>query len=301
MIQNKLKFGVMGLSDGNGHPYSWSAIINGYDSEYMQKCPFPVISKYLEENEANTKPFESVEVTHIWTQSRQISEGVARCSKISNIVDDYLDMADEVDAILLARDDAENHYTMSMPFLEKGIPVFIDKPLSYTLQGAKNILNLQQYEGQVFTASSILYSDELAISAEQRSSMGPIKYISATVNKMWQKYGIHLIDPVLNIIGSSDGFKFKLVNVSKRGNLQINRFIINDILVDFVCSGSPSAPISINVHGENESHMLKLSNAYNAFRNSLEKYIDSVKSKTSSRSQGEILASIAILEAGLSG
>ena len=32
-----LKLGVIGLSEGNGHPYSWSAIFNGYDSVEMEK------------------------------------------------------------------------------------------------------------------------------------------------------------------------------------------------------------------------------------------------------------------------
>ena len=27
-------------------PYSWSAIINGYDKDEMKKCPFPVIPQY---------------------------------------------------------------------------------------------------------------------------------------------------------------------------------------------------------------------------------------------------------------
>jgi|GEM_PF-4815020 len=28
-----IHLGVIGMTEGNGHPYSWSAIINGYDSE----------------------------------------------------------------------------------------------------------------------------------------------------------------------------------------------------------------------------------------------------------------------------
>jgi len=28
-----LKLGVIGMSEGNGHPYSWSAIINGQSDE----------------------------------------------------------------------------------------------------------------------------------------------------------------------------------------------------------------------------------------------------------------------------
>ncbi len=33
--------GIIGMSPGNGHPYSWAAIFNGYNKEKMAKCPFP--------------------------------------------------------------------------------------------------------------------------------------------------------------------------------------------------------------------------------------------------------------------
>ena len=41
------KLGIIGISDGNGHPYSWSAIINGYEPAKMENCGFPVIPRYL--------------------------------------------------------------------------------------------------------------------------------------------------------------------------------------------------------------------------------------------------------------
>ena len=44
-----LKLGVIGLSKGNGHPYSWSAICNGYDHAKMLSCGFGVIPQYLSE------------------------------------------------------------------------------------------------------------------------------------------------------------------------------------------------------------------------------------------------------------
>ncbi len=42
----KLTLGIIGSSSGNGHPYSWSAIFNGYDKSLMNDCPFDVIPKY---------------------------------------------------------------------------------------------------------------------------------------------------------------------------------------------------------------------------------------------------------------
>ena len=34
----RIKTGINGISSGNGHPYSWAAIVNGYDEKEMDKC-----------------------------------------------------------------------------------------------------------------------------------------------------------------------------------------------------------------------------------------------------------------------
>ena len=39
---------MIGYNEGNGHPYSYSAIFNGYNrKELLKKCPYPIIKKYL--------------------------------------------------------------------------------------------------------------------------------------------------------------------------------------------------------------------------------------------------------------
>ena len=125
MKMKKIKLGIIGMSEGNGHPYSWSAICNGFESNYMQKCPFPVIPEYLSKEKYPDNFIKDAEVTHIWTQKREYSEHIAKAAKISNIVDNAIDMIGEVDGVLLARDDAENHYEMCKPFVEAGIMIYI--------------------------------------------------------------------------------------------------------------------------------------------------------------------------------
>ncbi|MCM8762294.1 MAG: hypothetical protein NC905_00970 [Candidatus Omnitrophica bacterium] len=42
------KLAFIGTNEGNGHIFSWSAIINGrYDRERMKNCGYPVIPEYL--------------------------------------------------------------------------------------------------------------------------------------------------------------------------------------------------------------------------------------------------------------
>ena len=35
----EIRLAMLGMVDGNGHPYSWSAIFNGYDPEDMASAP----------------------------------------------------------------------------------------------------------------------------------------------------------------------------------------------------------------------------------------------------------------------
>src|SRR5947208_2431940 len=105
-----LRLGVIGISEGNGHPYSWSAIFNGYDLAAMESCPFPVISEYLARQRFPEDAISGAQVTHVWTQDPAVSEHVARASRVRHVVADPSDMLGQIDALLLARDDAENHY-----------------------------------------------------------------------------------------------------------------------------------------------------------------------------------------------
>ncbi len=107
--RTELTFGILGMSAGNGHPYSWAAIFNGYDAEAMADCPFPRIPAYLAERRFPDDRLDQGRVTRVWTQDRAVSEHIARASLIDRVVDDYREFIGQVDAVLLARDDAERH------------------------------------------------------------------------------------------------------------------------------------------------------------------------------------------------
>ena len=34
--KKEIKIGILGYTEGNGHPYSWSAMFNGYNKEVME-------------------------------------------------------------------------------------------------------------------------------------------------------------------------------------------------------------------------------------------------------------------------
>ena len=80
----KIALAMLGMVDGNGHPYSWSAIFNGYDPEAMASCPFAGIPEYLDKQPKHTLGIPGAKVTHIWTDDPADAVAVAKASLIPN-------------------------------------------------------------------------------------------------------------------------------------------------------------------------------------------------------------------------
>lgn len=288
-----LRLGVIGLSKGNGHPYSWSAIFNGFEMEYMKDCGFPVIPEYLSKQDMPSACISDAKVTHIWTQDRKISEHVALASKIPNIVDKLEDLIGEVDAILLARDDSETHYEFAKPFIEAGLPIYIDKPLATKIEEADRIYELEKYKGQIFTCSAMAYAPELNF----EDKLGDIKYIDACVIKDWDKYAIHIIEPVLKL------FNYKL-NVSKlvvNNNGNYKTVILNwenGLTTTFKTLYDCKCGFKIDIYGTNGSKEIKFFDTYNTFKNALKEFISIVQKEKENNSKDVTYKCIEIIERG---
>ena len=286
-----LRIGVVGLSEGNGHPYSWSAIFNGFDK--TKECPFEVIPEYLGK-QSFPKDFLSDlgKVTHIYTQDRKISEKVAEFALIDNIVDRPEEMINNIDVVLLARDDAENHYEMAKVFIENGIPIFIDKPLAYNIKEAEKIYSINE-NSLIYTCSSIRFAKEFS-----ETIIEGINFVNATIMKSWEKYGIHIIEPVVSMfpnrgnllsvekIDSSIGVKIRVV---KWRNLQ----------AVFTTTGEIQSQLKIDIMNVNSLKTLLFKDTFYAFRESLRNFIKVSKNKKLNISKNETLEIIEIIEKGM--
>ena len=125
-----IRIGVIGANSGNGHPISYSSIFNGFDKYYFKKyCEFEIINNYLPKQHKNLKKniINGAKVTHIWTQDLSLSYKISKICKIPNICKTLNEMANNIDAAMPARDDIENHYSILKIFIQKSIPIFIDK------------------------------------------------------------------------------------------------------------------------------------------------------------------------------
>lgn len=196
-----LKFGIIGMNEGNGHPYSYSAVFNGYNEKALeQECPFEIIKKYLKQHHRNQVFIKDAVISHIWTQDRAISEKIARVANIPNIANSIADLAEKVDAIIFARDDMWNHWEMAGALFRTGKPVYMDKLLAHNRADLKNFITASGFDYPLMTASSFRFAPEVE-KAKAAVDFSKVKTIYGISPCIWVRYAPHLLDPLFYLCG----------------------------------------------------------------------------------------------------
>ena len=192
------RVGIMGLSEGNGHPFSFSAIINGYDDQGLAASGWPGIHAYVRRRDPSEFGIDDLHVTHAWTQDPDATRSLCKASRIPTAVSRPEDMLGEVDAVIIARDDHETHLELARPFLEAGLHVFVDKPLSL---GPEDLRFFEPYliANKLMSCSGMRYARELDEVRATLADYGRLLLLRGAVVLSWEKYGIHLIDAFFGI------------------------------------------------------------------------------------------------------
>ena len=270
-----LKLGIIGMSEGNGHPYSWSAIINGdFNRKEMDDCGFLGIPIYLEAN-SDTLGISDAQVTHVWTQDRNLSTHIAKASGIENVVDSMEDMIGEVDGVLLARDDPENHVAMAKPFLDANLPIFIDKPLAITKEDLNYFAQQNKSGKLLMSSSSMRYSSECLAAKTELASLGKLELVTVVGKKDWVKYGVHMLEALFAIL--DDPKVVSVQNVGKSGQDIVLIEFETGLLVTVHLFMDIAATFQLTLFGSDGWRLIDIKNSYSMFKENINEFIRSIK------------------------
>lgn len=271
-----IKIGVIGLSNGNGHPYSWAAIINGdYDEKAIADCGYAGIPLYLKANKA-TLGIPGARVTHIWTQDRALSEHVAKSSLIDTVVDTMEDMIGKVDAVLLARDDPENHRAMAEPFLNADVPLFIDKPLCISHDDLDYFRKQAERGKLLMSCSSMRYASENLAVKQSIHTLGRLELAVATGKKDWKKYGVHMLEGLFALLDDPKAVSAR--HISRKSGKDIVYVEFETGLLATVNLFYDITPtFQLSLFGQNGWKLIEYVNSYAMFRDNLIEFVRSVQ------------------------
>ena len=267
-----IRLGIIGLTEGNYHPYSWAAIINGYDREKMTaECPVKVIPEYLNREPDSSFDIRNAKVTHIFCDNMKDAEHVAACSLIANVVKSPEDMIGSVDAVIIATDIGSEHVRRATPFVEAGIPLFIDKPLCDNVADLRIFKKWVIDEGKhILSSSGLRYSKEFIPYQLSTNSLGKLRLVMVPMCKYWETYGIHAVEPIFTVTGPGY-ISVQNIGTAERNVIHLTHEKEIDVVIS--CSKKHKAGPFMLI-GDLDDAQITSKDTFYAFKKQMQSFID---------------------------
>ena len=277
---SELRIAMLGMVEGNGHPFSWSAIINGeYDRDAMAQCGYDAIPEYLGAQPPEALGIPGVRVTHVWCDEPGDADRVAKASCIADVVDSPTDVIGQVDAVVISTDIGDEHVDRARPFIEAGIPTFIDKPLTTNRDDLRQFIEWHDAGKPFMSTSCMRYAKELVDLRQRLSNVGEPRLVVSTMAKSLEKYGIHGIEaayPFLRAGGytsvrHSGSDEHNIVHVSHADGAELIIPVINDMYGGYG---------NVSVWGTEGGETAQFSDVFYAFKTQLEAFVEFARTGT---------------------
>jgi predicted dehydrogenase len=296
-MASPLRIAMLGMIEGNGHPYSWSSIINSFDPAALAKCPYPAILGYLGSRDPAMVGIEGAKVTHVWTDHSADAPLVAATARIPHVVTRPEDVIGHVDGVIIATDDGLDHVRRARPFVEAGLPVFVDKPLATSLPELRTFVAWERAGARIISSSGMRYAVEYDGLREQLPALGELRWASAITIKTWERYGIHLLEPLFCLLGPGfasvrlerDG-RVELAHLHHRSGAQLTVAVLHD--------GGPAFG-TLHLCGTKAHVQVQFRDTYTAFRRQLVTFIEYLRTGRPPHAFNDTVEMMAVLIAGL--
>jgi predicted dehydrogenase len=129
------------------------------------------------------------------------------------LVDKPEDMIGKIDGVLIESQEGGAHWPRAKPFLDAGLPCYVDKPFTCSLADARRFAEVAEKKNiPIFSSSSLRYGTELVdfIKDDRQGKLvgvlsygpAPLFEKDATLNPGLYHYGIHAVEVLYTLMGS---------------------------------------------------------------------------------------------------
>lgn len=295
---NHIRLAMLGMVDGNGHPFSWSAIINGrYDRQVIADCGYPVIGEYLNAQPPEELGIDGASVTHVWCDNPEQSGQVAAAAYIPNIVDRPEDVIGHVDAVIIATDIGHEHVQRARPFIDAGLPVFIDKPLTDNRQGLKQFTDWHGAGKHFMSSSCMRYAGEFSGLRKRMPEVGEPRVITVLMAKSWERYGIHALESVYSMLPAG-GYEWVTNTGDEQANVVHLRHALGVDVVLVTTADLYGAFGVVQVAGTKGLLQARFTDTFSAFKSQLAEFVTYLRTGVAPQPFDQLREQMAIIIAG---
>lgn len=289
-----IRLGILGFSEGNGHPFSFSAIVNGFDDAAFADAGWPVIRDYLRRRPASDFGIGEMAVTQVWMPDPAMAQALARGCRVDTIADTPEAMLDQVDAVIVARDDWNSHLPLARRFLERGLCVFVDKPLTLD---ADELAWFMPYvrKGKLMSCAGLRNAVELDPVRNGGGDYGGIRSIRCAVCLDWDRYGVHMLDAAFTLTAARPA-AIRRLNAASHESRLIEMDDGSTLLIENHGAVGPLFNVSVIGTGKASTHDLR--DNFSSFRRLLTDFERMIREGEPPIPPRDVAASIRTLIAG---
>ena len=175
---------------------------------------------------AEKEEFADVEVVGVYSDDKAAAEKLNAQFGVP-IMEGYADLVGKIDGLIITARHGDNHYKYAKPYIESGIPMFIDKPITTREDEAVEFMRALRDRGVRISGGSSLKQDEYVkqLKEEALAEVGGATvggYVRAPI-QLENEYGgfyfyaQHLIEMVCEIFG-----RFPKAALAKQNGKQIH-------------------------------------------------------------------------------
>lgn len=149
------------------------------------------------------------EVAAIFGEDKECTKQLYETGTVRAVAENTEELLKSADAVMILNRDGRNHMKYAMPFIEKGIPVFIDKPMTCDIGEAEALAEAAKRNNTIVMGGSYMkYSPAIAELKSGLENMGDIQsgYFSFPIFLNSEHGGLHfyshhLIEEMVEVFG----------------------------------------------------------------------------------------------------
>lgn len=186
----------------------------------------------------DNEEFSDVEVVGVYSHEREAAEKLNETFGVP-VMDDYADAVGKVDGVIITARHGDRHLMYARPYMESGVPMFLDKPVTVTEEDTLELVELLKKNNVRVTGGSCLKYDPFVLALKRdREAFALGKTLGGYVRAPYSKenehggfffYSQHMIEVVCEVFG-----RFPKSLIAKEVNNNIHILFRYD---DYDCVG----------------------------------------------------------------
>lgn len=250
---------------------------SSHASAFSKLCNFP-------EADTGSYHFPEVRVTAIYGEDMKQAKEVALACNISEVVTLPDELFSKVDGVMVLFRDGNVHLSYALPFIESGIPVWIDKPVTVTLKDSDLLLEAAAKSSSLITGGSTCKYNKEVLELKKMIDRGDFGQILSgylnfpcDINSPYNGiffYAPHMVEMMFAIFGYEI---HSIICIRHKDTIRcIAKYEEFSIILDFTNHVHQSFCM---IHGNKKSHVGEIKVNTSTYKAGLEQFITMLKTK----------------------